>query len=272
MKYYRDIQDFQRWLYRQNLSINSIKTYVGCIERFLEYSVPISKQGLLGYKDKLLDKYNPRTVNVNIIAINKYLDYCDLNEYALTQVKLQQKPSIDNVISRMEYKLFKKKLKEEGDLKAYFLIKFLGMTGARVSEVVQIRIEDLDRGYTQILGKGHKLRRLLFPESLRLETLHWARTLGKRKGFLFVNGNEEPLTTRGVAYIIKKFATKYEMDLKVIYPHSFRHRFAQNFIEKYPNIALLADILGHSSIETTRIYLRKSQQEQQYLINKLVTW
>ena len=83
---------------------------------------------------------------------------------------------------------------------------------------------------------------------------------------------EAHLPSRGVAAQLKKFAYQYGLDPKVVYPHSFRHRFAKNFLEKYNDIALLADLMGHESIETTRIYLRRTATEQQQLVDRIVTW
>ena len=80
------------------------------------------------------------------------------------------------------------------------------------------------------------------------------------------------ISSRGISQQLKKFAMEYGLDPKVVYPHSFRHRFAKNFLEKYNDIAFLADLMGHESIETTRIYLRKTATEQQQIVDKIVTW
>lgn len=77
---------------------------------------------------------------------------------------------------------------------------------------------------------------------------------------------------RGISQQLKNYADKYGLDKKVVYPHSFRHRYAKNFLEKHNDIALLADLMGHESIETTRIYLRRTASEQQALVDKIVTW
>lgn len=82
----------------------------------------------------------------------------------------------------------------------------------------------------------------------------------------------ERITTRGISQQLKNYADKYGLDKKVVYPHSFRHRYAKNFLEKYNDIALLADLMGHESIETTRIYLRRTASEQRALVDKIVTW
>ena len=80
------------------------------------------------------------------------------------------------------------------------------------------------------------------------------------------------MTTRGISGQLKKFAERYNIDKKVVYPHSFRHRFAKNFLEKYNDIALLADLMGHESIETTRIYLRKTATEQREIVDTIIDW
>ena len=90
--------------------------------------------------------------------------------------------------------------------------------------------------------------------------------------YTFLNRNNKALTTRGIYEMLKWFARKYQMNEKVIYPHSFRHMYAKEFLNKYKDLALLADLLGHDSIETTKIYLRQTTREQQNIINKVVNW
>ena len=91
-------------------------------------------------------------------------------------------------------------------------------------------------------------------------------------GYLFLNRYGEQISTRGIAIQLKRFAKMYGLNRQVVYPHSFRHRFAKNFLDRYNDIALLADLMGHESIETTRIYLRKTSTEQQQLVDKIVNW
>ena len=88
----------------------------------------------------------------------------------------------------------------------------------------------------------------------------------------FLNRFGERITTRGISQQLKNYAVKYGLNEKVVYPHSFRHRYAKNFLEKFNDIALLADLMGHESIETTRIYLRRSSLEQQEIVDKVITW
>lgn len=154
----------------------------------------------------------------------------------------------------------------------YFVVWYLAATGARVSELIQIKIEHVQAGYFDLYTKGGKLRRLYIPKKLKTETLEWLEIKSKTSGFLFLNRFGERITTRGISQQLKNHAEKYGLNTKVVYPHSFRHRYAKNFLEKYNDIALLADLMGHESIETTRIYLRRTASEQQSLVDKIVTW
>ena len=123
-----------------------------------------------------------------------------------------------------------------------------------------------------IYAKGGKIRRLYIPKKLRNEACQWLEDKGIFSGYLFLNRYGEPITTRGIAIQLKRFAQMYGLNSQVVYPHSFRHRFAKNFLERYNDIALLADLMGHESIETTRIYLRRTASEQQQLVDKIVNW
>ena len=102
--------------------------------------------------------------------------------------------------------------------------------------------------------------------------LAWLAREGKVSGFVFTNRRGEQITPRGISSQLKVLAIRYHIPPQTVYPHSFRHRFAKNFLEKFNDISLLADLMGHESIETTRIYLTKSSQEQQKLIDRVVTW
>jgi site-specific recombinase XerD len=141
-----------------------------------------------------------------------------------------------------------------------------------VSELVQIKIEHVNVGYFDIYTKGGKYRRIFIPKNLRNESLEWLKASGRDSGYLFLNRYGERITTRGISQQLKNYALKYGLNPKVVYPHSFRHRFAKNFLEKYNDISLLADLMGHESIETTRIYLRRTSFEQQSIVDKVVTW
>jgi len=226
----------------------------------------------LAYKGYLMEFFKPKTVNLRIQAINKYLEYLEEQQLQLKAVKVQQKNFLENVISNADYNFLKKQLKKDSNMEWYFVVWYLAATGARVSELIQIKIEHIEIGYFDLYTKGGKLRRLYIPQKLKKETLEWLKEKHRSSGYLFLNRYGERITTRGISQQLKNYAEKYGLDKKVVYPHSFRHRYAKNFLEKYNDIALLADLMGHESIETTRIYLRRTASEQQELVDKIVTW
>ena len=263
---------YEKYLKKQNLSKNTIDSYLWTADYYLNHYDSISKDNLLAYKGYLMEFFKPKTVNLRIQAINKYLEFLGQDNLKLKAVKVQQKNFLENVISNADYQFLKRNLKADGNMEWYFVVWYLAATGARVSELIQIKIEHINLGYFDLYTKGGKLRRLYIPKKLRNETLEWLEQNSRNSGYLFLNRYGERISTRGISQQLKNFAKKYGIDPKVVYPHSFRHRYAKNFLEKYNDIALLADLMGHESIETTRIYLRRTASEQQALVDKIVTW
>ena len=266
------VKNFELFLRQENMSDNTIAAYVYAVNDYYSRKKELNKRNLLMYKSYLMETFKPKTVNLRIQALNKYLEYMNKTRLRLKSVKVQQRSYLENVISNADYTFLKNKLKREENLEWYFVVRFLAATGARVSELVQIKIEHVNVGYFDIYTKGGKVRRLFIPKKLRDETLVWLQNNGRGSGYLFLNRFGERITTRGIAQQLKNYAVKYKLNPKVVYPHSFRHRFAKNFLEKYNDISLLADLMGHESIETTRIYLRRTSSEQQQIVDKVVRW
>lgn len=263
---------FKEFLEKENLSENTISVYLWTVEYYNANYDSVSKENLLAYKGYLMEYFKPKTVNLRIQAMNKYLDFQDMKHLRLSAVKIQQKNFLENVVSNADYNFLKRQLKKDGNMQWYFVVWYLAATGARVSELIKIKVEHVNLGYFDLYSKGGKLRRLYIPKKLRLETQKWLTEEERSSGYLFLNKFGERITARGISQQLKNYAEKYGLDKKVIYPHSFRHLYAKNFLDKYNDIALLADLMGHESIETTRIYLRRTATEQQELVDKIVTW
>ena len=263
--------NFEQHLKRKGLSENTIRAYVYSTSFFLKkYS--LSTENLLEYKGYLIEKYKPKTVNLRIQGINKFLEFSGQEKMKLSFIKIQQKTYLEDVISHADYLYLKRSLKKDQNLKWHFVVWFLGATGARVSELIRLKIEHIETGYFDIYSKGGKVRRLYIPKKLRFDALRWLSNLNRTSGYLFINNQGKPITPRGISQQLKNYAKKYGLHPKVVYPHSFRHLFAKNFLHKYNDISLLADLMGHDSIETTRIYLRRSTSEQQNIVDRIVTW
>lgn len=263
------MEKFKSFLAASNLATNTVSAYITAVKNYNEKYKDINKRNLLGWKVYLIEKFKAKTVNLKIQAMNKYLEFLKKSNLKIKAVKVQQRTFLENVISDADYVFLKRKLNKEW----YFIVRFLGATGARISELIKIKVEHVELGYVDLYTKGGKIRRIYIPLELRKETDAWINnTLMITSGYLFLNRFGERITTRGISQQLKNLAIKYGIDPKVVYPHSFRHRFAKNFLDKYNDIALLADLMGHESIETTRIYLRKTASEQQAIVDKIVTW
>ena len=263
---------FKDYLVKSNLTENTVRSYEWTVKYFTEHYSVVNKKNLLAYKGYLVENFKPQTVNLRLQGINKYLEYTKQDKLKMKFVKVQQKNFLENVISDADYKFLKANLKADGHDEWYFIVWFMAATGARVSELLHIKAEHVEVGYLDIYSKGGKMRRLYIPMKLREEAAKWLKEKGVASGYLFLNRFGERLTTRGIAQQLKHFGEKYGLNRDVVYPHSFRHRFAKNFLDRFNDIALLADLMGHESIETTRIYLRRTATEQQQIVDKVVDW
>ena len=265
-------ENFKTFLINGNMAKNTVSAYCYAVNDYFARHRVLNKKSLLLYKTYLIETFKPKTVNLRIQALNKYLEFESKTKLRLKSVKVQQRTYLENVISNADYLFLKNKLKKEENKEWYFVVRFLAATGARVSELVQIKVEHVRIGYFDIYTKGGKIRRLFIPKTLRKEAEEWLKMSDRESGYLFLNRFGERITTRGISQQLKNYAEKYGLNTKVVYPHSFRHRFAKNFLEKFNDIALLADLMGHESIETTRIYLRRTSAEQQEIVDKVITW
>lgn len=265
-------KSFIKYLGLKDFSKSTIDAYLISIRKFEELYVFYNKKNILAYKSYLIEKYKPKTVNLRLQAINNYLSFIGKDKFKVPQLKIQQKSYLENVISNEDYEFLKSSLYRDKNYKWYFVIRFLAATGARISELIKFKYEHIAIGYIDIYSKGGKIRRIFIPKSLQIEYLQYAKSISKNSGYIFLNNANKIITPRGVSMQLKKIAIRYGIDEKVMYPHSFRHRFAKNFLEKYNDIALLADLMGHDSIETTRIYLRKTMLEQKNIVDKYIVW
>lgn len=296
------IEGFKNFLERQGRSHKTISSYACSVSLFFSQHSELNIENLKGFRGYLMKHYQLNTVNTRIYGINRYLDYLQKHNalpevlspgrfdagapllplapmklskdgiYKMQPVREQKRNYLDTVISQRDYERLKRCLKRDGNLYWYFVIRFLGATGARVSELLQIKIEDLRLGHLDLYTKGGKMRRLYFPRSLCDEALPFFRDRGTESGFIFLNQQGNLITSRGIELQLKTFARRYKINPKTVYPHSFRHRFAKNFLKRFNDISLLADLMGHDSIETTRIYLTRSSQEQKALLDRIITW
>lgn len=266
------IDEFENYLQSVNLAQNTVSSYLYALRQFEGRYKRLTRNNLKEYRDWLIENYRTKTVNLRIRGLNCYLDFLGKKDWKLTFVREQQKAFLENVISEADYVYFRDCLRGDGEYFWYFVVRFLAATGARISELLKLKVEHVKAGYLDLYSKGGKLRRIYIPKNLQADAMEWLRECGRCSGFVFLNRRGNLITGRGIADQLKKLADRYGIDPAVVYPHSFRHRFAKSFLERHNDIAFLADLMGHESIETTRIYLRKTAVEQRSIVDNIVEW
>lgn len=186
---------------------------------------------------------------------------------------------LEDIFSLEDYLFFMNKAKARNKDRLYIISKIMATTGMRIHETLNIRREHIEMGFIDFTGKGGKERRCYFTPNTQkdvLEILGKHNVIDKRAYVISQHWNGKQITwkeLRSVQRTMSNFAeNECEFKKGLFHPHAFRHFFAKNFIKKYQNIALLADLLGHSSIDTTRIYLKYTAREQQEIVNEVVTW
>lgn len=265
----KQLEAFREYLMDKERSENTIDSYMRSVSiYFLKYD-ELNKKNMLDFKRFQMERWKPKTANNRIIAMNQFSIFSGHPEYCVKGIKIQNSSSVENVITLEEYNKMLEGLMSDGNRKGYFTIKYLAKTGARVSEFVQLKKDALEKGYFELWTKG-KIRRIYIPQSLIDESRDYLLSLPT--DYLFPSLYQKQITTRGVSENIKRWAQKYGINKEHAYPHSFRHLYAIEFLKRNSNIALLADLMGHSDVSTTSIYLRLSREEQIRQFNEANDW
>lgn len=268
------LKAFQTWLFEGERSDSTIEAYTYAVENYFNKYKTLNKVNMIDWKRRLVndDGYSYKTANARICGMNVYCDFMERYECKIKQYKIQKKFTVDNVISLRQYNKLLQCLKDDDNMKWYCIVKTLRMTGVRCAEVLQIKIDDFEQEYSMIYNKG-KSRKVYLPKALCEEVMEYYKDKPDVV-YLCESRYGSSMSTRGVAQMIRNFAEKYDIDKKVMHPHSFRHMFAINFLKNNKNndIVLLSNMLGHSDINTTAIYLHRTEQEQIRELNKTVNW
>lgn len=262
---------FQKQMKEREYSRITLEKYVSDVKKMTHYmgERDIEKSALQDYKCYLIEHYQPNTVNSYIISINVFMKWADRRDLVLKTIKVQKRTSVENVISKQEYEKMIAVAKDSKSLRNYMIIKVLAMTGIRVGELQYLTVETLEKNRIVVMKKG-KYREVYMQESLIKLLYEYCQKEKIYSGYLFFGRNrEKPLDTTGVWKMLKKVAKEAGVNTEKVYPHSFRHLFAKTYMKEIGNILELSDILGHSNIETTRMYTLTSIEEKQQVLEKL---
>lgn len=268
-----EIELFRKYLMKLERSENTINAYIWSVRLFFRQYQEINRENMLDFKKRQLEQWKSKTAHNRVVALNQFCMFLGHAEYCVKGIRIHQSTSVENVISITEYRKLLAGLKKDGNERGYWLISFLAHTGARVSEFVRMTRDGLTAGYCEMWTKG-KVRRIYIPQTLIRESQEYFRKYFQETNtnLLFVNRYGGALSSRGVEESIRKWAKKYGIRKEVAHPHAFRHLFALEFLKKNSNIALLADLMGHSSVSTTSIYLKLSREEQMRQFNEASDW
>lgn len=265
------LNNFIVWLTDTNdYSPHTVDLYYTSLKKFFEYANEVNMDNCRRFIKMLEEeKFAPATIRLRITAIERFSKWMK-KPIELNRPKMKRKLDTDNIPTEDEYNRLLEYLKTKSNQDYYYFVKVLGTTGARLSEFRQFTWEDIIAGEVTLKGKGNKYRRFFFQKQLQQEVKAYVKEYGKTG--LFAVGRFGPLTQRGFSQNLKAWGKHCGIDLKKMHAHAFRHFFAKMFLKKNKDVIQLADLLGHGSVDTTRIYLQKSYDEQKRDFNKNVTW
>ena len=265
------INQFRRQLYENEKSPATICKYVYEVMNLCKFlkGKDLSKTLLLTYRESLRQQYTAQTVNGKLSAINAFLEYEQKSDYKIKLFKIQHRAFTDETreLSQTEYKRLLHAAKSNNPRLYYILMTITG-TGIRISELKYITTESAKLRRAEISMKG-KNRTVLIPKILASHLLAYAKQNGIQSGCIFKSRNGKPLDRSNICHDMKKLCAHAGVQPNKVFPHNLRHLFARTFYALEKNLAHLADILGHSSVETTRIYIATSAREHEVILNKM---
>lgn len=239
VQYLREIYAFLAWVKQENGE-----------------NAEVRKEQIICYKEFLQDEYRPATVNTKLAALNSFFAYIGCTGLRVKPLKIQRKvyAGKSEELTYEDYQKLVETAKNNGDLRLALIIQTICATGIRVSELRFITVEAVSRGEALIQLKG-KSRTVLLPGKLKNALRKYIKKHHIKSGPVFVTKTGRPLNRSNIWRMMKNLCADAGVDPKKVFPHNLRHLFARRFYDFTHDIAKLADVLGHSCIETTRIYI-----------------
>lgn len=266
------IKQFEMYLYEEEKSDNTIEKYMRDIRFFAEWlnGSGFDKSTVVEYKRELISKYAPASVNSMLSSLNALFVF--MNWYALKvkTLKIQRRMFADKSkeLTKVEYERLLTVAKNKKNERLYYLMQTIASTGIRVSEVKYVTCEAVKSGQVVIDCKG-KIRQIFLPKKLCQMLKTYIKSRNIKSGSVFITRSGKPLDRCAIWKMLKDLCESAGVSKDKVFPHNFRHLFARTFYSLQKDIVRLADILGHSSIETTRIYTMESGVEHIKMIQKL---
>ena len=264
---------FAEHLQQEERSPATIEKYLQNVRQFSSWlnGAPLTKGHLLQWKEALIQSgYQPSTVNGKLTAVSSLIHFLGWDSCRVRQLKLQRRSFCheNRELNKAEYERLLQAASAAGDERLCLLMQTICATGIRISELSCITVDAVKKGQAVICLKG-KVREILLPAKLRRKLQKFAAKNKITSGVLFRTRSGKPVCRKQVWAKMKQLCSSANVDAKKVYPHNLRHLFARIFYQVCRDIAKLADILGHTSINTTRLYLISTGTEHRRLLNRL---
>lgn len=271
------IMEFKKHLQNEEKSEATIEKYLRDIKALKNRydSLTLTKEMILKYKKELMSRYATRSVNSIISSINCFFDFNEWYELKIKLLKIQKQIFYEESknLTRQEYQRLCKVAEKKKKQRLSYIMQTICSTGIRISELKYITAEAVKSGEARINCKG-KIRIVMLSKALCMLLSSYMRKERIKSGSVFVTKNGKPLDRSNVWAEMKKLCDAANVDSKKVFPHNLRHLFARTFYSIQKDIVRLADLLGHSSINTTRIYTMETgefhRKQIQYLSNILL--
>ena len=251
------ILSFKEYLTGEEKSENTIEKYIRDVTFFMVWlcGQEVTKILALEYKKKLCERYAPASVNAAISSLNSFFSHMEWHDIRIKALKIQRQifANREKELTKAEYERLLTVAKKNRDERLYYLMQTICSTGIRVSELCYITTSAVIAGQAVIKCKG-KMRVVILPKQLCKILRGYIRKNNIKNGSVFTSRNGNPLDRSHIWKMLKSLCETAGVSKDKVFPHNFRHLFARTYYSLQKDIVRLADILGHSSVDTTRIY------------------
>ena len=263
---------FRQELLRRERSAPTIEKYLHDVRTFAVWldGREVTPEAVLAWKRELVDQFKPGTVNGKLAAVNALFAFAGWPDCQARSLKVQRRAFRDNAreLTKEEFYRLVATAERLGKDRLALLFEAIGSTGVRVSEVKYFTVEAARLGRAEIALKG-KIRTILLPGKLCRKLLKYARKQKIASGEIFLTRSGKPINRKQIWAEMKALCKQAGVAPGKVFPHNLRHLFAQTFYHQTHDVVKLADVLGHSSLTTTRIYLISTGEEHQRELEKL---
>lgn len=267
------LEKYSQFLYEQEKSQATIEKYICDLKKLMQFAGKreLDKGVMIEYKFFLKEmKYKTSSINSFLVAANRFFDFMGWYDLKVKTYSVQTKVFLpeNKELSKEEYKRLVHTANQQGKKRIGLILQTICATGIRVSELTSITVPAVKKGVVTIYNKG-KERQIVILRDLQLRLLMYINKAEIKQGSVFQTKTGKPIDRTWVWREMKKLCERARVEKDKAFPHNLRHLFARTFYTLHKDIAKLADILGHSSIETTRIYLRENYQAYRQQIEQL---